>query len=415
MEHVLECSGYGSVKTDMVRAEGCYVYDAAGRRYVDLEAGDWSTALGHSHPRLNQVMHAQIDQVITLHFRYKNQTIEEAAVAVLGALGRTEGQCLFLSSGSEAVEFGVQAARRLSGRPFSLTLADSYLAAYGSAGRKAPEEWVLFDWQACATCPEPACAPQRGPQCPRLQAIPFDRIGALVFEPGNAGGRVKLPPRPLVQALAAQVKQHQGLVLANEVTTGLGRTGAWFGFEHYALEPDIVSMGKGLGNGYPVSAVVMTPAVAGQLASQLASGGFHYAQSHQNDPLGCAIAREVIALLREEGLVERSRQVGARFVEGLTRLAAKHAPAATAARGRGLMTVLELAPGLAPAAYARLLARGWLAGCKPAANLLRFYPALSIPEDDLARLLEDLDETLAALRAGGAPAATLCPGFPPVR
>jgi acetylornithine/N-succinyldiaminopimelate aminotransferase len=355
---------------------------------VDLEAGVWCTALGHSHPRINQAINAQIEQVMHLYYRYTNDLVEEAATEVLDSVALPEGKCVFLSSGSEAVEFGVQVARRITGKPLLLTLSHTYLAAYGSAGRQSPDEWFCFDWSGCAACPHPD---ECDPGCVRLRDIPFERVGGLVFEPGNSSGLVKLPPGPLVQTLARMVKGGQGLVVVDEVTTGMGRTGAWCGFEHYALEPHVVALGKGLGNGYPVSAVAMTH----EVATRLLEGDLHYAQSHQNDPLGCAVAKEVISVIREEGLVERSHRVGASFVRDLKELARRH-DAVKEVRGRGLMIAVELRGLPALSVYAELLERGFAVGCKPAANLLRFYPPLTIDEQDIAQLLKHLDLVLGA-------------------
>jgi acetylornithine aminotransferase len=337
-------------------------------------------------------MRAQAEQVMHLAYRYTNDLVEEAAASVLETVAVADGKCVFLCSGSEAVEFGVQVTRRITGKPLLLTLYDAYLAAYWSAGRKSAEEWVCFDWRACAACPHvDACAPS----CPHLREIPFERIGGLAFEPGSTSGLVRFPPKSLVQVLARMVQQRGGLVVVDEVTTGLGRTGAWYGFQHYGLQPDIVALGKGLGNGYPVSAVAMTRAVASRLENTM----FHYAQSHQNDPLGCAIAKTVIAVIREEDLVERSRRIGERFLHELEVLAERH-DAIQEVRGRGLMIALELADGeegaLATSLYRDLLERGFAVGCKPAADLLRFYPPLIIGLEDIAGLVESLDEVLTA-------------------
>ncbi len=388
MDHLLRC--FEIVKMDMVRAENCYLYDTSGRRYVDLEAGVWCTALGHNHPRINQAIRAQLERVMHINYRYTNLLAEEAAQAVLGTMAMPDGRVTFLSSGSEAVEFGVQAARRLAGKPLLLTLQEAYLAAYGSAGTQNADGWHCFDWQPCVTCTHTdGC----DPSCSHWQAVPFEHIGGFVFEPGNSHGLVKLPPRKIVRALAERVHQEQGLIVVDEVTTGMGRTGEWYGFQHYPLEPDIVALGKGLGNGYPVSAVVLSADVA----ARWEQSGVHYAQSHQNDPLACAVAREVIAVLREEGLVERSRRVGAAFVRELERLAERRS-AIKEVRGRGLMTGVELQRGderfSATLLYHKLLERGFLVGYNPAANLLRFYPALTIGEKDLDRLLETLDQIL---------------------
>jgi len=392
MHHVLRCSGYELMRTDMVRGQGCYLYDAHDRRYLDFEAGVWCTALGHSHPRINQTIQAQVERIAHIGYRYTNGLIEDAAVELLGTLSLPEGKCVFLSSGSEAVEFAVQIARLITGQPLLLTLSDSYLAAYGSAGRKSPEEWVCFDWSACVACPH---ADGCDPQCRHLRAIPFERIGGLVFEPGSASGLVRFPPTQLVRTLAGLVKRRNGLVVVDEVTTGLGRTGTWYGFQHYALQPDVVALGKGLGNGYPVSAVVMTHAVA----HRLEDSPFHYAQSHQNDPLACAIAGEVIAVVREEALVERSERVGVHFLHGLERVGQRYR-IVKEVRGRGLMLAMGFGDDderfSLGSVYRELMERGFLVGYKPVANLLRFYPALIVEERDIDPFLEELDHVLQA-------------------
>jgi acetylornithine/N-succinyldiaminopimelate aminotransferase len=393
MGHILNSTGYEILKRDIVRAEGCHLLDAAGHRIVDFESGVWCAGLGHAPARLQSIMHVQLDRVLHLGYRVESALAEEAAAAVLATLPLAGGKCLFLSSGSEAVELVAQIARRLSGKPLLLGLAGAYLAAYGTAGALAADQWALFDWADCTDC---ATSADCDPGCPRLAAIPFDSIGAFVLEPGNSGGLVKLPPRGPIRVLAKRVAEHRGLLAVDEVTTGLGRTGAWFGFEHYGLSPDLVALGKGLGNGYPVSAVAMTAAVA----KALEATGFHYAQSHQNDPLGCAVASGVIAILRDEGLIERSARVGARFLERLRAVAQRHG-VVREARGRGLMLALELAPNILPTLadlHRRLLDAGFLVGFKPQHNLLRFYPPLAIDEADIDRLTEELERRLASAR-----------------
>jgi len=399
MSRVLRCSGYELVRTDIVRAQGCYLYDAQGKRYLDLEAGVWCAALGHNHPCINRVIREQLDRVAHLAYRYSAEIVEQAAEAVLSTLPFPEGKCVFLSSGSEAVEFGVQVARRLSDRPLLLTLADAYLAAYGSAGRAnvlsggtTIREWYAVDWTECAACPH---TEQCDPECIHLAAIPWSQIGGFVFEPGSSGGLVRFPPRSLVTTLAHWVQAQGGLVVVDEVTTGLGRTGAWYGYQHYDLQPDVVALGKGLGNGYPVSAVAMRGEVAERLMASAATG-FHYAQSHQNDPLSCAVAQAVIAVLREEGLVERSAATGAYFLSALQDLSERHSQIVEV-RGCGLMIGVEFAEAGSPsvmALYRALLEQGCLAGCKPAADLLRFYPPLILETDQVDRSVVCLEAVL---------------------
>lgn len=388
MNHILKC--HDIIKTNFVRGENCYLYDDQGKRYIDFESGIWCAALGHSHPRINQVMQAQIEKVIHLGTRYPNALAEEAAIDILDIVGIDNGKCVFLSSGSEAVEFGVQTARRITGKNLLLTFQNSHLAAYGSAGRKSTDEWQLFDWSVCA---------HQDP-CECLKRIPFESIGAFVFEPGGSGsGFVKFPPKQLVQDIAQRVKQEDGLIVANEITSGMGRTGRWFGFQHYDIGPDIVSLGKGLGNGYPVSAVAMKQ----NIAEKLENSGFRYAQSHQNDPLGCSVAREVIAILREENWVDRGNAVGTYFLEGLKRLEEKY-DVVKQVRGRGMLLALEFHPHeriSATWAYHALLEKGFLVGYYPAGNVLRFDPSLTIEKKDIAHLLECLDDILGTAGYGG--------------
>jgi len=176
----------------------------------------------------------------------------------------------------------------------------------------------------------------------------------------------------------------------------MGRTGKWFGFLHYDIEPDIVSLGKGLGNGYPVSAVAMRR----EVAECVEASGFRYAQSHQNDPLGCAVACEVISVMREEGWIETGASKGEFFLEGLKRLAEKH-PIVKDARGRGMLLGLELCPHghfSAETAYRKLLENGFLVGYYPAGKILRFDPALTIEKEHIEELLKVLDGILGSVR-----------------
>jgi acetylornithine aminotransferase len=286
------------VKEDIVKAESCYLYDRNGKKYVDFESGVWCTVLGHSHPRIQTVIEKQLRSVAHLGYRYTNHLAEEAAVCLLETVDIPDGKCVFLSSGSEAVELAVQIATLVTERRMLLTLSDSYLAAYGTAGRQGPDDWISVDFDGCLTC--------EAKDHKETKDILFDQIAAFVLEPGAASGTVKFPPQKLVDSLVKETKQHNGLVVIDEVTTGLGRTGKWYGFNHYQLQPDIIACGKGLGNGYPVSAIAM----GHDIAEKLEKRDFHYVQSHQNDPLACTIAKEVINVIKEEGLIQRSSNMG---------------------------------------------------------------------------------------------------------
>ncbi|TDA64713.1 MAG: aspartate aminotransferase family protein [Chloroflexi bacterium] len=380
MDHILKC--HEIIRNNFVRGENCYLYDDLGGRYIDFESGIWCTALGHNHPRITRVIENQVHDIMHLGTRYPNQKVDEAAVEVLDIVG-LEGKCVFLSSGSEAVEFGAQIIRRVTKKKWLLTLSNSYLAAYGSAGSKNPEEWYQFDWST----------QENSASTRKLDEIPFDQIGGFVFEPGGSGSAfVKFPPKSLVQNIVNRIQQSGGLVAVNEVTTGMGRTGKWFGFQYYDIQPDIVSIGKGLGNGYPVSAI----AIKSEIAERFEKNDFHYAQSHQNDPLGCAVAKEVIKIMREESLIERGAEVGRFFLESLIKMTSQY-PIVKEARGRGMLLAVEFQPHenfSAVTAFRELYKNRFLVGYYPSGNILRFDPALTMEKENIQQLVDCLEDIL---------------------
>lgn len=390
MDHILRC--HEMVKDDFVRGQNCYLYDASGHRYVDLEAGVWCAGLGHNHPQISEAIKAQIERVAHLNYRYTNRLAEEAAAALLDTLGIPDGKTIFLSSGSEAVEFAVRIARLVTGKKLFLTLPDSYLSAYGAAGETDSAERVTFDWSGCRRCDKTGhCG-----SCRELVDVPFGDIGAFVFEPGSSSGAVRFPPRELIDTMVRLTAHHEGLLLVDEVTTGLGRTGEWYGFQHYNLKPDIVALGKGLGNGYPVSAVAMSR----EIAEVVQQSGFHYVQSHQNDPLGCAIALAVIRVMQREALVERGSRIGQYLLSRLEAIGRRH-KAITNVRGRGLMLAMEFDDGGAGATttgvYHAMRHRRYLVGYSPALHIVRLYPALTIEDSIVADFLEHLSRIVAGL------------------
>jgi acetylornithine aminotransferase len=356
-----------------------------------MESGIWCLPLGHCHHQVNEAISAQANDLAHSGYTYGNSVIEQASRAVLDMVNMPQGKCVFLSSGSEAVEFGVQVLRKLSGRPLVLTLSDSFLGSYGSAGKKQADEWILFDWHQCDTC---SSSKDCDPECDHLSDIPFSRIGGFVFEPGSSSGLVRFPPKAFIQNLAKLVRRHDGFIQINEITTGLGRTGRWFGFQHYDIEPDIVSMGKGLGNGYPVSAIAMRP----EIIERLSEIGFYYFQSHQNDPLGCAAARAVITTLQEHNTIEESCIAADYLAERLQQLAEKYS-IIQEIRGRGLMIAIEfngqLTDEVLSDLYLQCIQQGLILTKRPGFSVFRIDPPLIIQKEDIDHFIETFDQLLA--------------------
>jgi acetylornithine/N-succinyldiaminopimelate aminotransferase len=385
--------GHELILEGIVRAEGSSLYDAAGNRYVDLESGVWCTSLGHAYPRILEAIGEQYHRVAHTGFNFTSPVVDEVAGELLALHGLEGGRCVFLCSGSEAVEYGVRVAWMLTDRPLLMTMADSYFGAYGSAWGRREDEWFSFDWFPCAACPhEGEC----GEQCDRWRSIPFDRIGGFLFEPGSSSGLVRFPPGKLIRCVARAIRGDGGLILVNEVTTGIGRTGKWFGYQHYDIDPDIVAMGKGIGNGYPVSATVFSP----RASQSLGDREVKYAQSHQNDPLGAVVVREVIGTIRSRELIGRAARVGERLLRGLHDVAGKSVRIVEV-RGRGLMIGISLDDdaqnSYATRIHRELVGRGFVVCLRPGVSVLRIDPPLTVEEDDIEAFLEVFEDLLLGL------------------
>ena len=395
--------GHDVFPRDIVRAENCHLYDADGTRYVDMEAGVWCTSIGHGNPRVLRALTDQLARIAHTGFSYSSAVVDEAAREILALLGFEDGRCVFLCSGSEAVEYGVRVAQSVLERPLLLTMTDSYFGAYGLASLRRADEWFGFDWTACAACP---LASGCDAGCERWDAIPHDRIGGFLFEPGSSSGLVRFPPAKLIDAIVALVRRNGGLVLVNEVTTGVGRTGEWFGYQHYGIAPDFVALGKGIGNGYPVSVAAFSRDMYGRLGDS----PLKYSQSHQNDPLGAAVAREVVRTILDEDLVERGREIATALIAGLEGIRDRTGRIREI-RSRGLMVALELEDDPLTThtirTHRELMLRGYFVGRRVGAPVLRLDPSLTIDQEDIGGFLRTLEDVLA--EAGRSPAGSGAP------
>ncbi len=368
---------YKQIDKLIVKAKDCCLFDSENRQYIDFESGDWAANLGHSNERINRAIRNQADLVIHDGLRFRNNQSEELSGKLIEKLSFKGGKSTFLNSGSEAVNLAITLTKNLTRRSKILKLDCSFLSAYGHGQITANNSDLL-------TIPTD--------RIDLISELNLQEIAAFVFEPGNAWGLIKYPSNEFISSIALAIKQNGGLLIANEVTTGFGRTGKWFGFQHYDYQPDIVSVGKGLGNGYPISGVAITTEVS-DLFDQ---SPFRYAQSHQNDPLGCAVGLEVIKIFDDLGLVDRSSKVGQYFNDQLLELQAKHPDRIREIRARGLMTALEFDPCVsAESVYLQLIDEGFLVGQKE--NVLRFMPPMIIEESQIDQLISSIDRIIAGI------------------
>lgn len=362
----------------LVRSKGCYVYDSDGKEYIDFESGVWCTNLGHCNESISKLMKSQLYTSVHHGYHFRNEHAEELSEKLLRLTGFDEGASVFLSSGSEAINLAIVVARHVTGRPKIVKIESSFLSAYGF-GQASPENEVAVTIALNDTA--------------AIDQLQLDEVAAFVLETGGASyDMVRFPSKDFIKRLATRAKEHGCLVIADEVTTGLGRTGRWFGFQHYEVTPDMVVTGKALGNGYPISGIT----VSEPLAAALAKNTFRHAQSHQNDPLGCSIGAKVLDMMEEFNLVDISQKMGTCLKEQLEQLRTKYPTKIREVRARGLMLAVELTPEVDGDAIGRqLFDEGIVVGCKQ--NTLRLMPPLVITTTEINRLTHVLGQLLKAL------------------
>jgi len=366
---------YPTARVEAIKSEGCYIYDANGKKYVDFEAGVWASNVGHCHPRIVAAFERYSKEMLHHGYRFTNPYTNKLAAKLNELTGIANGSSVILSSGSEAVNLSITLAMHLTKRSKIAKISNSYLSAYGH-GAISPNNSsvVTAEYNNRAS----------------LSKIDFSQVAAVVLETGGASiEMVKIPDNDFVNELLELGKKHGCLTIAEEVTTGMGRMGKWFGYEHYNAAVDMVVTGKGLGSGFPISAVTASEVVANQLNAD----PIRYAQSHQNDPIGAAIALETISIIEEEQLIQRCQAIGEYFYQKLEQLKEKHPYKVKEARGRGLMLALELYKEIDTDSIDRaLFEAGYVTGYKN--STFRFLPPLTIPKEDIDQLAAYLEKLL---------------------
>ena len=376
MKHILHCLGHDILYQDIIRADNCILYDAQGNDYLDMESGVWCTSIGHCNPRVLSALSRQASEIMHTGYCYLNPIVETTSEKILAITGLKNGKALFLNSGSEAVDLAIRISKHVTGRKQMLTLSDSFLSSYGSFENK--NEWFFLDWLNNQT----------------IHDIPFSEIAAFVFEPGSSSGLVRFPPVELITAIIDAIRANGGMVICNEITTGMGRTGRWFGYNHYGIAPDIVAIGKGLGNGYPVSCVACSEDASKRIDYET----FRYFQSHQNDPLGACVASEVIHVMETERLITASEKKGEIIKSELNRIKNKYG-VIQEVRGRGLMMAIDFVhrdgASVAQLVHEKLLAKRVILVRRPNSETFRIDPSLTIRDEDIIRFIKSFEEAVS--------------------
>jgi 4-aminobutyrate aminotransferase-like enzyme len=394
----------------ITRGDGCSVFDAGGNAYLDLTSGTWCSVLGHGHPRWREVVSIQAATLTHLGPPLLCPQIDDALEKLSQIVPADLSHALFLNTGSEAVELAIKMARSATCADELVIIERSYYGAtctalsLSEAGRSlsylpAPGPIHRLPAPDCLRCPAGLAWPCDSFSCldPLQELVAAvvrgeRRIAAVLYEPVLANAGVIVPPIGYGARLRELTSRCHALLVAEEVTTGMGRTGRWFAVEHEQVVPDILVIGKAIGAGLPVSAVVTTAEV--EAACQ---GKLTHVQSHQNDPFSGAIAATVISIMQEEGLVERAAELGDYLLAGLRRVG-EGMPAIRHMRGRGMMAGIELYPEWAEQGIgvaSRLLADGFIVSYQPHNAAFRIFPPYVITTDQLDSFFTALQTALA--------------------
>jgi len=384
----------------LTRGEGSYLYDDAGQRYVDLLSGTWCCALGHNHPRLVAVLQEQLPRLVHLNAVFSSREIEMATERLTALLPASLDRVTWVNTGSEAVELALKLARLTSGDGavvvwergyYGATNLASSLSQGGGGGWCEPVTWRV-PAPHCTKCPQDSSYPGCDFRCLDLALAGVTHAAAVLYEPLLAVGGVIVPPEGYGLRVQEWARRLGALFILEEVTTGMGRTGRWFGFQHDNLEPDVLVLGKVLGNGLPVAAVVATEDV-----EQRCEGRMRHVQSHQNDPWSGAVAAMVIQILKEERLVQRSADLGRQLLGWLEELE-HHWRVVAEARGLGLVAALEFADaGMGEQLRGYLFKQGIIVDYQETTRCLRFFPPYVLEEQDLARAVELIEQGIRSL------------------
>ncbi len=405
----------------IVRGEGAYLYDADGRAYLDCVNN--VAHVGHGHPRVVEAGVAQM-RLLNTNTRYLHENVVWYAERLTALLPDHLEVCFFTNSGSEANELALRLARAATGRP---DVASVDVAYHGNTQRLIEISPYKFNGPGGAgpgedvqvvPLPDPYRGRHRG-HGPEIGAAYLadarsvlieaaaagHAAGAVISEaiPGTAGQIV--PPAGWLAGLFDAAREIGAVPIADEVQVGFGRVGsAVWGFEAQGARPDIVTMGKPIGNGHPLGAVVTTRAIADTFAN-----GMEYFNTFGGNPVSAAIGLAVLDVIADEGLQEHARITGERLLGGLREVATRHEPIGDV-RGAGLFVGFELVRDRATrepdAAFAtelvnRAAARGVLLSTDGADhNAIKIKPPLVFSDADADRLIETVEAILVEIPAG---------------
>jgi acetylornithine/N-succinyldiaminopimelate aminotransferase len=372
---------YGRLPRVIVKGQGNLLWDLDGNEILDMFPGWAVSGIGHCHPRVVEAIQKQAAELIHMDNTFYN--IPQGRLAQLLSERAFGGKCFFCNSGAEANEAALKLARKH-------TPKEKY--KFITAERS-------FHGRTFATITATAQPKyQEGflPLVPGFEYVPFNDIDALaeaftdevagvMIEPVQGEGGINPATPEYMQTIRDLCDEHGAMMILDEVQTGMGRTGRWFGYQHYEVVPDIITMAKALGGGTAIGAMMARPEVAASLVP-----GTH-ASTFGGNPLACAAAIAVIEAVEEDRLLENARTMGEYAAGKLRSLKSKY-PIIDHVRGLGLMIGIQLTePGAG--IVSRCLEKGLRINCTQT-SVLRFMPSMTISAAEIDRAVQILDEVL---------------------
>ncbi len=378
---------YNRLSVTMVRGSGVRVWDDKGREYMDFVGGMGANSLGHCHPVVINSLLEQAQSLIQVgNSYYSTPSIRLAQLLI-------EHSCFdkayFCNTGGEANETAVKLTRRygklkMGGAWEVITAINSFhgrtLAMVSATGQPAYQK--LYS-------PLPAgFINVEFNNIEAIKAVTSERVCAVMLEPIQGEGGMNFPDEDYLRKVRAWCDERGLLLILDEVLTGMGRIGTLFGFERYGIEPDIVTLGKGISSGVPIGIVA-----AKERASVFKPGD--HGSTFSGNPLVCAVARAVLAYVIDNEIPENARRMGEYFLGRLDDLKAKHHFLADV-RGRGLLIALEFDREMSDEFVMACFEQSLLVN-KVRGNSVRFMPPLIISREDVDRAVEILNRVLDRL------------------